>query len=133
MELTAHIDGGRNGIGVVLHGLGQTLRSQSSSAARIRTWLNTSPCSKRCSMPRRSTPKKLQVFSDSEVIVRQMTGEYECRSPRLHSLNFICRKLARSLNFSITHIPREDNIEAHNLANEARKGQMQAEARQNAS
>ncbi|PYX60457.1 MAG: hypothetical protein DMG73_06315, partial [Acidobacteria bacterium] len=43
----------------------------------------------------------LHVYSDSEVVVRQMNGEYACRSSRLHSLNWICRKLARSLQFSI--------------------------------
>src|SRR5580700_7960699 len=48
--------------------------------------------------------KALHVYSDSEVVVRQMTGEYACRSPRLHSLNWICRKLAQAVDFSIEHI-----------------------------
>ena len=48
--------------------------------------------------------KALHVFSDSEVVVKQMRGEYSCRSPRLYSLNWICRKLARSLDFSISHV-----------------------------
>ena len=38
----------------------------------------------------------LHVYSDSEVVVKQMTGEYVCRSPRLYSLHWTCRKLARS-------------------------------------
>jgi len=59
----------------------------------------------------------LHVFSDSDVVVRQMSGEYACRSPRLYSLNWICRKLARSLEFAITRIPRESNREANHLAN----------------
>jgi ribonuclease HI len=58
----------------------------------------------------------LHMFSDSEVVVRQMSGEYSCRSPRLYSLNWICRKLARSLDFSISHVPREHNTEANGLA-----------------
>src|SRR6266487_4523500 len=41
--------------------------------------------------------KVLHVYADSEVMVRQMRGEYQCRSPRLYSLHWICRKLARSL------------------------------------
>ena len=48
--------------------------------------------------------KTLHVFSDSEVVVKQMIGEYSCRSPRLYSLNWTCRKLARWLDFSISHI-----------------------------
>src|SRR5882672_8777522 len=49
----------------------------------------------------------LHVYSDSQVVVRQMRGEYTCRSPRLYSLHWTCRKLARSLGFSISHVPRE--------------------------
>lgn len=65
----------------------------------------------------------LRVYSDSQVVVRQMRGEYECRSPRLYSLHWICRKLARSLSFSIHHVPRESNTEANQLANAgARRG-----------
>ena len=43
----------------------------------------------------------------------------QCRSPRLYSLNWTCRKLARSLEFSISHICRESNVEANTLANRA--------------
>ena len=63
--------------------------------------------------------KTLHVFSDSEVMVKQMSGEYSCRSPRLYSLNWICRKLARSLDFSISHVRRENNTEANSLASSA--------------
>jgi len=51
--------------------------------------------------------------------VRQMTGQYECRSPRLYSLHWTCRKLARALKFSISHVPRENNAEANGLAQSA--------------
>ena len=61
----------------------------------------------------------LHVYSDSEIVVKQMTGLYACRSARLYSLNWTCRKLARSLEFSIAHISREQNLEANALANDA--------------
>ena len=63
--------------------------------------------------------KTLRVFSDSEVVVRQMTGQYACRSPRLYSLHWTCRKLAGSLDFSISHIDREHNSEANQLVHDA--------------
>lgn len=63
--------------------------------------------------------KSLRVYSDSEIVVKQMTGEYTCRSPRLYTLNWICRKLARKLDFSIVHIRREHNTGANRLANHA--------------
>jgi hypothetical protein len=45
-----------------------------------------------------------------------MTGEYNCRSPRLYSLHWICQKLTRSLTFTISHVRREFNREANQLA-----------------
>jgi ribonuclease HI len=70
----------------------------------------------------------LRVYSDSELVVKQMNGEYACRSTRLYSLNWTCRKLAGSLDFRIAHIPREHNNEANHLANHAvrtRRGKSQ--------
>ena len=65
----------------------------------------------------------LHVYSDSQIVVRQMTGAYTCRSPRLYSLNWTCQKLARTLAFSISHISREHNTEANGLANSAARKQ----------
>jgi ribonuclease HI len=74
--------------------------------------------------------RTLHVYSDSEVVVRQMRGEYACRSRRLYSLNWMCQKLARALDFSIAHVPRENNGEANRLANHAvRKRSSSAAAR----
>jgi len=70
--------------------------------------------------------KALHVFSDSEVVVKQMCGEYRCRSSRLYSLNWICRKLARSLRFSISYVPRALNTEANDLARFAAQSQLAA-------
>ena len=63
--------------------------------------------------------RRLRVYSDSQIVVKQMTGEYACRSPRLHSLNWTCCKLALSVDFSIEYIRREHNQEANELANHA--------------
>ena len=70
----------------------------------------------------------LHVFSDSQVVVRQMRGEYACRSSRLYSLHWICRKLTRCLKFSITHVPRERNMEANGLANSAVRQRLSSKA-----
>ena len=63
--------------------------------------------------------RSLHVFTDSQLVVKQMTGIYACRTAPLHSLNWTCRKLARSLVFTIAHVPRDENAEANRLANEA--------------
>ena len=129
-DLVAYVDGGSfgtpgpSGIGVVIGG-------STSGTIRIAKWIGHQDNNVaeyvallealQCALGLRA--KTLHVFSDSEVMVKQMSGEYNCRSPRLYSLNWICRKLARSLDFSISHVRRENNTEANGLASSAlRKG-----------
>jgi len=67
----------------------------------------------------------LRVVSDSELMVRQMTGIYKVRSPELRPLYEEARRLSRQLRwFRIEHVRREQNARADQLANEAmdRKG-----------
>jgi ribonuclease HI len=125
-DLVAYVDGGSlgnpgpSGIGVVLDGSeGPTIRiarwigRQDNNVAEYVALLEALQCALTLKA------RKLHVYSDSEVVVRQMKGEYTCRSPRLYSLNWICRKLARSFDFSISHVRREHNREANGLANSA--------------
>lgn len=125
-EMVAFVDGGSHGnpgpsgIGVVLHGPGD-------EKIRISKWIghqdnNVAEYVALLEALQRAVTlnaRALRVFSDSLVVVHQMNGVYACRSPRLYSLNWVCRKLARSLEFSISHIPREQNLEANELANRA--------------
>jgi ribonuclease HI len=125
-DLIAYIDGGSHGnpgpsgIGVVIeHAGGHKIRiakrigHQDNNVAEYVALLEA------LQYALEQKARRLRVFSDSEVVVRQMSGEYACLSPRLYSLNWTCRKLARSLEFSITHVPRENNSEANSLANHA--------------
>lgn len=125
-DLVAYVDGGSHGnpgpsgIGVVIEGSdGETTRiakwigNQDNNVAEYVALLEALQHAVNVKA------RALHVYSDSEVVVKQMTGEYSCRSPRLHSLNWTCRKLARSFDFSIAHVPREDNREANDLANRA--------------
>ena len=62
--------------------------------------------------------KALKVLSDSELLVRQINGEYKVKAPALQELYARARKLIRELNwFAIEHIRREGNKEADRLAN----------------
>ena len=123
-DLIAHIDGGSfgnpgpSGVGVVIEGaapdpirIAKWIGRQDSNVAEYVALMEALQCA--LSLKAR----RLHVFSDSEVVVKQMSGVYKCRSPRLYSLNWTCRKLARSLGFSISHVPREENTEANRLAN----------------
>jgi ribonuclease HI len=67
--------------------------------------------------------RTLQVYCDSELVVRQMQGRYRVQSPDLKPLFERARKLAGQLErFSIQHIPREQNARADQLANDAMDG-----------
>jgi len=121
-DLVAYVDGGSlgnpgpSGIGVVIDGL-------DGGRVKIAKWIGHQDNNvaeyvalmEALQYALALKARALHVYSDSQVVVRQMSGEYTCRSPRLYSLHWICRKLARSLAFSISHVRREENAEANHL------------------
>ena len=59
-------------------------------------------------------------FSDSELVVRQMTGKYRVKSESLLPLWQQARELSRQFEgFSIRHVPRTKNRRADQLASKA--------------
>jgi ribonuclease HI len=125
-DLVAYVDGGSlgnpgpSGIGVIIDGgengpirIAKWIGHQDNNVAEYMALMEALQCA--LSLKARA----LHVYSDSQVVVRQMSGEYSCRSPRLYSLHWTCRKLARALAFTISHVPRENNMEANSLANTA--------------
>jgi len=64
--------------------------------------------------------KALKVYSDSELMVKQIAGEYKVSSPALKELHAKAVRLIEDLEaFEIKHVPRERNREADWLANRA--------------
>jgi probable phosphoglycerate mutase len=64
--------------------------------------------------------KRLRVVSDSELMVKQMKGQYKVASPGLRPLYEQARRLAGHLErFEMRHTLRGGNKEADRLANEA--------------
>ena len=64
--------------------------------------------------------KKVEVRADSELVVRQMKGEYRVKDEKLKPLHEKAKNLSRSFDlFSIRHIPRAENHRADELANQA--------------
>lgn len=62
--------------------------------------------------------RALRVLSDSELLVRQMLGQYKVKNAALKPLFERARKLTRALEyFAIEHVPREANGDADALAN----------------
>ena len=63
---------------------------------------------------------RLQVRADSELLVKQMRGEYRVKSPGLKPLHEQARTLARPIgSVTFEHVRREFNKDADRLANEA--------------
>lgn len=64
--------------------------------------------------------RQLRVVADSELMVKQMKGQYKVASPSLRPLWEEARRLARDLDrFEMQHTLRGGNKEADRLANEA--------------
>jgi ribonuclease HI len=62
----------------------------------------------------------LELRLDSELVVRQLNGQYKVRHPALADLkDDVDRLLAAFRSVRILHVPREENREADRLANEA--------------
>ena len=127
MTVHAYTDGaargnpGESGIGVVLkneHGaiitkvwgyIGEATNNVAEYQALIACLKNAAKT--KCS--------RLVVHSDSELMVRQMLGEYKVKNP---DLKLMFRKVHKLLakapfEFEIKHVPREVNKEADQLAN----------------
>ena len=64
--------------------------------------------------------RALRIESDSELLVKQMRGQYKVKSADLKPLFERAKKMSQSFaSFRIDHVYREQNVEADALANEA--------------
>lgn len=63
---------------------------------------------------------EIECYLDSELVVRQLNGEYKVKNKDLAPLFLEIHNLRLGFKkISFTHIPREENREADRLANEA--------------
>ena len=73
--------------------------------------------------------KRLAVFSDSELLVKQMNGEYRVKHPDLLPLYEEARELKKAFDaITIAHVRREQNKRADALGNEALDGKRGSQA-----
>lgn len=121
--LEAYIDGGSRGnpgpagIGVYIPGLieiSEFLGTQTNNFAEYSALLTAVQfaASRRCAA--------LKIYSDSELVVRQIRGEYKVRNENIRPLYERAQLWIRLIpRFSIEHVRRELNQEADRLANVA--------------
>ena len=126
--ITANIDGGargnpgpaaygvvvRNAKGEVIAELSEYLGLQTNNFAEYSGLLAA------LEFAVREKHASLRVISDSELMVRQMNGQYKVSSPALRELYLKAQSLVRKLEkFSITHVLRAQNKDADRLVNKA--------------
>ena len=64
--------------------------------------------------------KSLEVLSDSELLVRQLAGEYQVKADHLRPLHAEAKELLRGFpDVELRHIPREENAQADAMSNRA--------------
>jgi ribonuclease HI len=64
--------------------------------------------------------ERLVVYSDSQLLVRQVNGAYRVKAPHLVPIFLQALKLRQTIpEFTIEHVAREENKEADRLANQA--------------
>src|SRR5438105_15021011 len=112
----AHVDGGSHG-SPGPSGIGVVIQDPQGEKIRISKWIGHQDNNvaeyvallEALQHALRLKAKVLRVFSDSQVVVRQVTGEYACRRTRLYSLHWHCLKLSGPFYFSMFHIVRAHN------------------------
>ncbi|MEW5766203.1 MAG: ribonuclease HI family protein [bacterium] len=76
--------------------------------------------------------KQIRLYSDSELMVRQLKGEYKVKNMGLRPLyTQAVRQIKNFEEVNISHLPREDNEEANALADQASKMQSPEHRAQN--
>lgn len=131
---TAHIDGGARGnpgpaaYGVVIRmPEGKTLELAKYLGIQTNNFAEYSGLLAALEYALQHNFPGLKIFSDSELLVKQMKGEYKVKHPALKTLFDQANRMVRQLrSFSIHHVFRARNREADQLVNkvldlEARK------------
>jgi ribonuclease HI len=128
MKLTIHIDGGargnpgpagagvaiRNDAGQALWEGGFFLGRMTNNMAEYQALLRALDAALKCGAG------EVAVYCDSELLVRQINGEYRVRNETLKDLfDEAASKLRKIGRWRVHHVPREQNGRADELANAA--------------
>ena len=102
----------RDGDGEILEEVGRRIGDATNNVAEYRALLLG------IERARELGGTELELIGDSELIVRQVKGEYKVKDAGLRELHAeVMRSLAPFENWSIRHVRRESNAEADRLVN----------------
>jgi len=125
--MIAYVDGGSRGnpgpagVGVIIeHPTGRRAEISQATGVRDNNYAEYAALLVALEYAAAFDSGSLQVYSDSEVVVRQISGSYSCQSAALRDIYSACMALIEGLqHFAISHIRREQNAGADRLAKEA--------------
>ena len=128
MKLVVHVDGGARGnpgpaaVGVVVatpdgevvHAVGETIGEATNNVAEYRALLRG------IELAREHGASELEIYGDSELVVKQIRGEYKVKDAGLKPLHAEARAALADLDeWSFDHVRRENNAHADDLVNQA--------------
>ena len=127
MKLTANTDGASRGNpglaaigcviakdGIVLEEIGRIINDATNNIAEYKA------CLAALERMRELNATDVEVFADSELLVRQVNGEYRVKNPGLKPFyRQVMVILGTFDSWRVTHVPRARNAEADRLANKA--------------
>jgi ribonuclease HI len=64
-----------------------------------------------------SSRDEVHIFSDSQLLVRQLMGMYKVKNDLLKPLFLLSRQMVQGMQATIAHVPREENTHADRMAN----------------
>lgn len=105
--------------GTVLEHLGKFLGRQTNNVAEYQGLLLG------LRRARELGAEELEVVSDSELMIRQLSGVYQVRAPALRELHAEALTLLKAFRrVKLVHVPRAENAEADEMSNRAIDEQM---------
>ena len=131
MKLVVNVDGGARGNpgpaaiaavvqgpgGEVLEERGERIGEATNNVAEYRALLLGIECAAALGA------SELELVGDSELVVKQMKGEYKVKDAGMRKLHAKAKRALESFeSWSIRHVRREHNAEADRLVNEALDG-----------
>jgi len=115
---------GPMGIGIVIYHNGKLLREISEYIGEgTNNIAEYSAVIKALEIAKEYDENEIHIKSDSQLIVRQLNGEYKVKDAKLKPLKRKIDSLCEGIDIHFEHIPREKNAEADKLSkNGAKKG-----------
>ncbi len=127
-DYTAFIDGassgnpGHSGIGIVIYnGKDELLTESKYIGETTNNVAEYTALTHLLDLCQKYNIKKIRIYSDSELLVKQLSGEYKVKNENLKKFMFSIFRHKSKINFTVDHVPRERNKEADKLAKAACK------------